>query len=194
MIVSEGIDYRRHTIKLMRVGEEWKARAFRGAKVATKTVAAATRGAAILAAKQLLDERAAELRARRSPDDYPCVDEVREAFDAISIGKGALLMLEAHIAAPDQILTATQLAEAAGYADYVVANSQYGGLGRALAEEMEWEPAERSDGSPVWTFALATDADFVARRAGVEVTGHWRWQLRPEVSEAWKGIVAARAG
>ena len=32
-------------------------------------------------------------------------------------------MLEAHLDAPEQILTATQLAQAAGYDDYVVANA-----------------------------------------------------------------------
>ena len=53
-------------------------------------------------------------------------------------------MLEAHLDAPEQILTATQLAQAAGYDDYVVANAQYGTLGRALAEKLEWEPGQRA--------------------------------------------------
>ncbi|MBY2930705.1 hypothetical protein FIM10_18660 [Sphingomonadales bacterium 56] len=172
---------------------EWKARALRGTRVASETVVGPTRDAAVLAVKEFLDERAAELRSKRGPDGYPSVEEVRDALEQIVIGRSQRTMLEAHLEAPDRILTATQLAEAAGYDDYVVANSQYGGLGRALAEEMEWEPAERSDGLPIWTFALATDADHDARKRGIEVTGHWRWQLRPQVAEAYSQVRGGRA-
>lgn len=93
-------------------------------------------------------------------------------------------MLRAHLLAPENIMTATELATAGGYDSYVSANSQYGALGRKLAEELEWNPPEFK-GVPTWTFALAMGADGDTR-ADMEVMGYeqWRWKLRLEVTEA----------
>ncbi|RVT93148.1 hypothetical protein [Sphingomonas crocodyli] len=192
--MSNAIEYRRHIIKVMQSKDGWKARALRGSKIASDIVQEATKDAAIAAVKQILDDRATELRSSRGTDDYPCQQEVREALKQIRPSDSQRLMLEAHIAAADRVLTATQLALAAGYDDYVVANGQYGSLGRALAEEMEWEPAQRSDGSPIWTFALATDGSEQPTSEGAEIASHWRWRLRPEVAEAWMSIVASGGG
>jgi hypothetical protein len=83
-------------------------------------------------------------------------------------------------------MTATELADAGGYDSYVSANSQYGTLGRKLAEELEWEPPTFK-GVPTWTFALATGADGDTR-ADMEAVGfaQWRWKLRAEIAEALK--------
>ncbi|WP_188762539.1 hypothetical protein [Sandarakinorhabdus glacialis] len=81
-------------------------------------------------------------------------------------------------------MTATELATAGGYDSYVSANSQYGALGRKLAEELEWNPP-KSSGVPTWTFALATgaDGDNHVDPDTVEYA-QWRWKLRTEVVEA----------
>ena len=93
-------------------------------------------------------------------------------------------MLLAHLNAPENILTATQLAKAAGYNDYSVANRQYGQLGYDLAHELDWSPVETSNGETVWTFTLADDADKEARSQGLKTPDEWRWRLRPEIIEA----------
>lgn len=55
------------------------------------------------------------------------------ALEAIRpITEGQRRMLAAHYRAPNKIITATQLAKAAGYADYRGANIQYGALGKLI--------------------------------------------------------------
>ncbi len=66
----------------------------------------------------------------------------------------------------------------------MVANGQSGQLACDLAHELDWTPGEQTNGVTTWTFTLADDADKQARKDAVEVTGHWRWVLRPEVIEA----------
>ena len=47
--------------------------------------------------------------------------------------------------------------------------------------------------SPVWTFALAANADHQSRKEGIEVTGHWRWRPRSEVAQAYPAMIADRS-
>lgn len=183
-IKSHGVDYRRHSIKTMKSGDAWQAKAFRGTVAIGEAVTAPTRDSAILVVKRQLDEAAAKLLAMRGTDGFPTVEEVCAALPHLKYNKAQDAMLAAHLQAPDHVLTATQLAQAAGYDDYVVANAQYGQLGRALAEELDWEPQEKTAGKTVWTFTLATDADGQAREEGEEIAGHWRWKLRPEIAAA----------
>ena len=179
-----GVTHRRHSIKTMKSGDNWQAKAFRGKTAIGEIVTAPTEESAILMVTRQLDEAAARQRAKRGADGFPTVDEVRAALPHLKFNRAQGAMLAAHVKAPDHVLTATQLAQDAGYDDYVVANSQYGQLGRALAEELDWEPPMRRDGNPIWTLTLATDADGSAREEGEDVSGHWRWRLRPEIVSA----------
>lgn len=174
----------RHVIRSMKISGEWNARAFRGKAAVGVVHSAPTEEAAILAAKAAIDASHAVQRAARGPDGFPTAVEVRAALAAISITDGQRAMLRAHLLAPENIMTATELATAGGYDSYVSANSQYGALGRKLAEELEWNPPEFK-GVPTWTFALAIGADGDTR-ADMEVMGYeqWRWKLRLEVAEA----------
>lgn len=183
-IKLRGVTHRRHSIKTLKSGGEWQARAFRGKTAIGEVATGSTEESAIVIVKGQLDEAAARQRAMRGTDGFPTVDEVRAALPHLKFNRAQDAMLAAHVEAPDHILTATQLAQAAGYDDYVVANSQYGQLARALAEELDWEPPKRKDGNPIWTLTLATDADGSAREEGDEVSGHWRWKLRPEIVSA----------
>lgn len=178
------IRYRRHVIKAMKCEAGWQARALRGRIAVGAPLIAADRESAILAVKQSLDEVAALYRSLRGADDYPCAQEVRAAWPHVKRSKAQNAMLAAHLDASGHVLTATQLAQAAGYSDYVVANAQYGQLGRALAEELDWTPQERKDGSPIWTTALATGAQDTPGDQSQEPASHWRWKLRPEIVAA----------
>ncbi|MER8848547.1 hypothetical protein [Mesorhizobium australicum] len=175
--------YRRFVIKSMKVSGEWNARAFRAETTVGGKRSGPTEQAAILAVKEELDLLQSEQRALRI-GGYPTVNEVRAAFDAISITSEQQAMLNAHCQAVDHIMTATELAHAGGYDSYVSANSQYGGLGRKLAEELEWVPPMNKKGVPTWTFALATGADENGSTSPDRMDEHWRWKLRQEVVEA----------
>ena len=87
-------------------------------------------------------------------------------------------MLKAPYRAPNQTITATELATAAGYKSYSAANLQYGNVGKALYEELPVEIPAREDGSLIYTSALATAGE------KTEAEVHWAWKLRPEVAYA----------
>lgn len=183
---SEPVSYRRCLIKTIQRGAGWQARPFRNAGAVGPVEHGATRDEAISAVKASLDSALLEELSRRTPDGYPTADWVLDAFEQIKVSKQQALMLAAHLAAEDHTLTATQLAQAADYKSYEAANSQYGRLGRCLAEEMEWEPAPSADGKPTWTFALATgcygDTEGVPKD-GEHESPHWRWCMRPQLVE-----------
>ncbi|SLK07486.1 hypothetical protein [Novosphingobium mathurense] len=183
---NDPIRHRQFVIKAMAAQGGWRARALRGLNIASPTFDAADRMLAIEAVRAYLDGEAEKRRTARGPDGVPAALEFAEAFEQIAITDGQKAMLDAHLAAPGHILTATQLAHAAGYASYEAANAQYGLLARALAEELEWTPAEQGpDGHPIWTFTLATEgSDDEAPVVALGDRAEWRWRLRPQVVEA----------
>lgn len=92
-------------------------------------------------------------------------------------------MLRAHANAADRTLTATELAQAAGYESYEAANAHYGRLGRQVAEFLDVvPPIDRQRGESVWTRVLAYDAD----EEGAH--GHLQWIMHPEVAEALRAL------
>lgn len=174
----------------------WQARALRGHQVVGDTQSGDTRQAAIEAVKANLSARDAAIRAERGRDGSPSALEYAEAFDRIGrLPKGHEAMLDAHLKAPDHLITATQLADAAGYANWSAANLQYGKLARRLAEELDYNPPLRDDGTPIWTYALATSPDegdlspdrFLAALARGLEEPHFEWHLRPQVAEVLAG-------
>jgi hypothetical protein len=185
--MTKEIQHGHYTIKIMPAGSNYRARVYRGKVSVGDVFTGATLEAAVSTVKVFLDDRASAICANRAANGFPCADEVREAFEQLRMNPAQEAMLMAHRNAPNHILTATELAEAAGYDSYTVANSQYGKLGRDLAYHLDWAPNVRRDGTPVWTYALAEGADEQDRDHGAEFTAHWRWKLRPEVVEAWTG-------
>lgn len=176
--------HRRHTIIARKSGNTWEGRAFRGKAPATEVHTAPTGDEVVTLVCADLDQSAAQERASRGADGYPTAKHVRAAYEQLKPADGQQAMLAAHLAAPDNILTATQLSKAAGKLGHEYANLQYGLLARALAEEMDYTPAERrADGSVIWTFALATGVDR-SESDDPESYPEWRWQLRPEVVAA----------
>ena len=69
-------------------------------------------------------------------------EKYEKAPNEFSITDKQKLMLKAHFDAPNRSITYTQLAEAAGYQDYEVANRQYGQLGRDLGEAVDFTFAD----------------------------------------------------
>jgi len=190
---GHGISYRRHLIRSAKFGAVWQARAFRNRKVVGPTMSAPTRDEAIVAVKAAIDTAAAEEQAARGDDGAPTASAYTAAFEALwPLPKHQLLMLSAHANAAHHIVSATQLANAAGWDDFSAANLHYGKLGYDVALELEWTPAETSNGQPVWTFTLATEAPSQEVQATDPTLNpaHFQWKLRPQVAEALGKLLA----
>jgi len=137
--------------------------------------------------KKLIDELAErqEARVRDRAGAEPSAKEAELAFRRIEqrLSVGHKAMLKAHLRAPSNCITATQLAAAAGYGGYSAANLQYGLLGAMLFAEMPEELPRRADGSRIMTCVLASKDD---QRDTPEE--QWIWKMRPHIVE---GLEAA---
>jgi len=91
-----------------------------------------------------------------------------------------LNMLKAQYQADGHIITASRLAEAAGYANYNAANLHYGTMGRLLAVYLGYLPPKRPDGTRMWWQTLSKG------NAASEETldGHFEFVMRPELVKA----------
>lgn len=190
---DSAIPYGRYLLKLAPSTGIWRGLAYRGDMAVGEQVREPTRDEAIAAMKAQIAAIEKHYREIRQRDGFPSASEVHLALKQIKIANGQEAMLQAHLKAPDMCLTATELAAAAGSTHYETANSQYGKLGKALAEELDWTPAP-FDGLITWTFALATgvnDAGSPINEAELE-SQNWRWRLRPQVAEAVAMRDAAR--
>jgi hypothetical protein len=87
-------------------------------------------------------------------------------------------MLKAHYIAPSRSITATQLATAGNYKNWSSANLHYGLLGKRLYEELPIRLPMRTDGTLIYTCALATEGDLS------QTEKQWQWKMRPEVAAA----------
>ncbi len=96
------------------------------------------------------------------------------------IADGQMKMLREHFRAPGHRLTATQLADAAGYPNYRTANLHYGKLGRALGEYLSFPPPQQDKGEPLYTSVIAFGED----GTGIGDKAHYVWTMRPELVEA----------
>lgn len=71
--------------------------------------------------------------------------DYENALQAVALTDKQRLMLKAHYEAPNRSITYTQLANAAGYENYQVANSQYGQLGKNIGLEAGLQLADFAD-------------------------------------------------
>jgi hypothetical protein len=111
----------------------------------------------------------------------PSSSETEKAFERIwaKMTHGQRKMLIAHYKAPQHRITATELAQAAGYANYSAANLHYGLLGALVFSEMPEVLPSRADGTPIMTFAIAT-----GNASDLSAENHWVWTMRPHIVEA----------
>lgn len=100
----------------------------------------------------------------------PSAEQYAVAFRKLgSVTDTQVQMLRLHYNAPQRTITATQMAHAAGYSHYSIANSQYGRLGRLIGDQLEYNPMKER---------LGTLVTFEKRQ------GEWHWIMRPQVGEA----------
>lgn len=180
------VPYRRMKIVARKLANQWEARAFDQKAPASPIRFGPTSDDAILAVKSDLDRDALEERSEREEDGFPTVKLVKKAFARIRPSDGQLAMLAAHLNAPGHVLTASELASAAGKNGYEYANLQYGRLARDLAEEMEFTPSESysASGQPIWTYTLATGVSDDGPVEPSDEYVEWRWKLRPQLVDA----------
>ena len=121
-----------------------------------------------------------EDKARERGAVGPTAADASDAFRAINerLSNVQRKMLSAHLKAPGHLITATQLANAAGYKSSHGANLQYGFVGAMWVFEMPEILPKRPDGSRIATCAIASADD--TRQPN---EGEWLWKMRPHIVE-----------
>lgn len=189
--------YGQYILKTWPRGNLWQCRAdLNGREVGEREVGDNAQGAT-QGMKAKLDLRDADIAGGKGKDGCPSALEYAEAFARVKMSAGQEAMLKAHLDAPDNCITATELADAAGYANWSAANLQYGLLGQAIAQDLNFNPRRRDDGSTIWTTAIADsaghlqdDLDSGALHRSMErreEDAHFEWTMRPQVVEALRG-------
>jgi hypothetical protein len=189
--------YGRYEIKSAPLKGEWAANAFRNKKKVAEARAVSF-DEVLIRVKARLDQLDATELSSRDKEGAPSASAYLDAFIALGkIPEGYEAMLRAHLQAPDHLISATQLAEAAGYENYNAANLHYGLLGKRIGDEIGFIPPRRVDGSEIWTCVLARAPDVgtdfpetsLAEALDRAVdAGHFEWQLRPQVAEALRAL------
>ena len=188
----------RYEIKSGPLKGEWAANAYRHKSLVAKAVGSSREDAVESVKAGLARIEAIEL-SERDEEGAPSAKEYERAFLEIlpRVSAGYIAMLRAHLAAPDQLISATKLAAAAGYEGYEGANLHYGKLGCLLAEEIGFSPPTRADGTEIWTCSIARDpgldtdfpeTTFVDGLLRQMETGHFEWQMRPQVVQALRAL------
>ncbi len=174
-------EYRRHTLLAAFNGGVFKGRAWKDKKLLTEVLGESIDDVLNKLRKFVDGQFVAAASGRRQPANSAAyVAAFRNILSDLS--EGQLAMLRAHYLAVEHRLTAAQLAEAAGYANFNAANLQYGYVGKALYEEYPLEIPAYANGTPIYTFMLATGVGKNADEA------HWVWELRPEVASAIESL------
>lgn len=188
----------RYEIKSGPLAGAWAANAIRHKTVVAKAVGA-SREEAIAKVKVELDRLERHDLSERDTEGAPLASVYEKALGHLLPGMPAsyLAMLRAHLAAPDHLISATQLAEAAGYAGYEGANLHYGKLGQRVADEIGFVPPRREDGTEIWTCAIARDTSMDTEYPDTSMlealsrnmeTLHFEWQMRPQVVQALRAL------
>jgi hypothetical protein len=172
--------HRGYVIRTLAMGKQVKARAFTGSKAVMDAESNSLDGV-LKIMRDRLDARDASARGKRQ-DSIPTTEEFVDALNRVakSVTEPQRKMLRALYEAPDQTLTATQIATAAGYTRHLTATEKLSKYARLIAEDLGYEPAPGPKGAPEWTTTLATEDE----RDESVAPAQWRWKLRPQVSEA----------
>lgn len=169
--------YRRHSLVVAKAGSGWLGVIW-GNRKKIHECEGSSKEVVLDMLRTFVDESFVTI-ARQRPAP-PNGDDYVHAFQTIldELPDSYCAMLKAHYHAPNQEITTTALADAAGYSNYSSANLHYGTLGKMLYEVLPIEVEKGSDGQPVYTFALATAGD---TRDSEE---RWTWKMRPGVAYA----------
>src|SRR5690606_9646566 len=106
------------------------------------------RDEALATVKAELDQLDAVQLSECDDEGAPSAKVYERAFAALlpAMPESYHAMLRAHLRAPDHLISATQLAEAAGYENHNAANLHYGTLGQRVGVEIDFDPPKRSNG------------------------------------------------
>lgn len=190
--------YGRYEIKSGPVAGSWGANAIRH-KVVVAKAAGGTRDEAVANLKAELDRMKRHELSDRDAEGAPSAKVYEKALAHLLLEMPAsyVAMLRAHLGAPDNLISATKLGEAAGYAGYEGANLHYGKLGQRVADEIGFVPPRREDGTEIWTCAIARDPALDTDYPDTSMlealsrnmdTLHFEWQMRPQVVQALRAL------
>lgn len=116
------------------------------------------------------------------------VDQFKRALLAVrdqGLPDSHLTLLRAQCRSPNSTITATQLAEAAGYRNYNAANLQYGTLAFNVAGQLGFTPETRPDGTPQCWTTLSYSTPNEPADAENE---HFQFIMRPELVAALRSM------
>jgi hypothetical protein len=129
---------------------------------------------------QLLDHLSelAQNDARQRGGVKPSTQEATTAFQRLgpNLPTSYKAMLREHLRRPQHGITATQLADAAGFKHWGAANLHYGMLGAMVNVEIPEVLPTRKNGKPIMTWALAT---MPPEKPEDE---HCVWTMRPHIA------------
>lgn len=196
--IHDGGGHGRYEIKSGPLAGVWAANAIRH-KIVVAKGAGTTREEAVANLKDELNNIEQYALSDLDPEGAPPASVYERAFAHLlpDMAESYVAMLRAHLAAPDQLISATKLAEAAGYAGYEGANLHYGKLGQRIADEIGSVPPRRDDGSEIWTCAIARDPGLDTEFSDTSMldalsrnfkTLPFEWQMRPQVVHALKAL------
>lgn len=110
--------------------------------------------------------------------NVPEAETYKAGLEGIQISDDQRSMLGFHYRAHNRTVTYTELAQAAGFDDYRVANSNYGRLGKALGEAVGYTfPISPRRGEPFYSGSLGVDAPRTETR-------EYRIMMHHELSKA----------
>ena len=188
----------RYEIKSGPLAGAWAANAILHKTVVAKA-AGSTREEAVTHLKSELDRMEQLALSECDTEGAPSASVYERAFRHLlpDMPDSYIAMLRAHLAAPDHLISATKLAEAAGYSGYEGANLHYGKLGQRVADEIRFVPPRREDGTEIWTCAIARDTSMDTEYPDTSIlealsrnmeTLHFEWQMRPQVVQALRAL------
>lgn len=188
----------RYEIRSGPLAGAWAANGYRRKTLVGKA-SGASREEAVRTLKAELDRFDLASRDGLDREGAPPASVYEEAFSVLlpDMPSSYVAMLKAHLSAPDHLLSATRLAEAAGFSGYEGANLHYGKLGQRVAEEIGFVPPRRSDGSEIWTCAIARDPSLETEFPDTSMlealsrdfdVRHFEWQMRPQVVQALRTL------
>jgi len=194
----ETVLHGRYEIRSGPLAGAWAANAFRRKTLVAKG-SGPSRESAVAAVKEELERIDRHALSERDEEGAPSAKVYEEAFAILlpMMAESYVAMLRAHLGAPDQLISATRLAEAAGYAGYEGANLHYGKLGQRVAEEIGFDPPRRVDGTEIWTCTIARDPSLDTEFPDTSMldalwrnfdTQHFEWQMRPQVAQALRSL------
>jgi len=190
--------YGKYEIKSGPLSGKWAANAYRRKTLIAKA-SGDSRQEAVAAVTAKLDEIDSHVVSTLDQEGAPSAKVYVAAFEILlpDFPDSYVAMLRAHLHSTDQLISATKLAEAAGYQGYEGANLHYGMLGQRVADEIGFVPPKRENGKEIWTCTIARDPSLDTEfpetsmldglLRGLE-SQHFEWQMRPQVVEALRSL------